>query len=225
MYISSVFHFAFYFSFCLLDSRFALAIVKKRIALPRNIVSYRNLTKQLCFSLFLPFCFSVEFIYAETWIAIYRCTKFKNSKSKPKPCVFLIWFTQPPNRHNRKLFALHINMCVFMLDSVFVGCSVSLSSLDSEEQESLRTERLHNRSSRNSTGGISTHSLNEAELAVCIHTICIKFVSFLVFLLIICSNLLSFIFSLLLLFRFFPVRCHIICVWFVPKNEKEKLLN
>lgn len=50
-------------------------------------------------------------------------------------------------------------------------CSVSLSSLDSEEQESLRTERLHNRSSRNSTGGISTHSLNEAELAVWkIHT-------------------------------------------------------
>lgn len=45
--------------------------------------------------------------------------------------------------------------------------SASLSSLDSEEQESLRTaERLHNRSSRNSTGGISTHSLNEAELAV-----------------------------------------------------------
>ncbi|XP_055319921.1 rho guanine nucleotide exchange factor 18 isoform X4 [Sitodiplosis mosellana] len=43
--------------------------------------------------------------------------------------------------------------------------SVSLSSLDSEEQESLRAERLHNRSSRNSTGGISTHSLNEAELA------------------------------------------------------------
>lgn len=45
--------------------------------------------------------------------------------------------------------------------------SVSLSSLDSEEQESLRAERFHNRSSRNSTGGISTHSLNEAELAVC----------------------------------------------------------
>lgn len=44
--------------------------------------------------------------------------------------------------------------------------SVSLSSIDSEEQESLRAaERLHNRTSRNSTGGISTHSLNEAELA------------------------------------------------------------
>uniref|UniRef100_A0A182JQW3 DH domain-containing protein n=1 Tax=Anopheles christyi TaxID=43041 RepID=A0A182JQW3_9DIPT len=44
--------------------------------------------------------------------------------------------------------------------------SVSLSSLDSEEQESLRAaERIHNRTSRNSTGGISTHSLNEAELA------------------------------------------------------------
>ncbi|CAD7078204.1 unnamed protein product [Hermetia illucens] len=44
--------------------------------------------------------------------------------------------------------------------------SVSLSSLDSEEQESIRVaERLHSRSSRNSTGGISTHSLNEAELA------------------------------------------------------------
>lgn len=42
-----------------------------------------------------------------------------------------------------------------------------MSSLDSEEQESLRTnERLHNRTNRNSTGGISTHSLNEAELAV-----------------------------------------------------------
>lgn len=45
--------------------------------------------------------------------------------------------------------------------------SVSLTSLDSEEQESLRAnERLHNRTNRNSTGGISTHSLNEAELAV-----------------------------------------------------------
>ncbi|GAB0089904.1 rho guanine nucleotide exchange factor 18 [Sergentomyia squamirostris] len=42
--------------------------------------------------------------------------------------------------------------------------SASLSSVDSEE--SLRTaERLHNRASRNSAGGISTHSLNEAELA------------------------------------------------------------
>jgi hypothetical protein len=45
--------------------------------------------------------------------------------------------------------------------------SVSLTSLDSEEQESLRAnERIHNRTNRNSTGGISTHSLNEAELAV-----------------------------------------------------------
>lgn len=43
--------------------------------------------------------------------------------------------------------------------------SASLSSVDSEE--SLRAaERLHNRQSRNSAGGISTHSLNEAELAV-----------------------------------------------------------
>ncbi|XP_055919237.1 rho guanine nucleotide exchange factor 18 isoform X4 [Eupeodes corollae] len=42
--------------------------------------------------------------------------------------------------------------------------SVSLSSLDSEEQESIRVAERH-RSSRNSTGGISTHSLNEAELA------------------------------------------------------------
>ncbi|XP_055686266.1 rho guanine nucleotide exchange factor 18 isoform X2 [Lutzomyia longipalpis] len=42
--------------------------------------------------------------------------------------------------------------------------SASLSSVDSEE--SLRAaERLHNRASRNSAGGISTHSLNEAELA------------------------------------------------------------
>lgn len=53
--------------------------------------------------------------------------------------------------------------------------SVSLSSLDSEEQESLRAaERLHNRSSRNSTGGISTHSLNEAELAVGINIFLLK---------------------------------------------------
>lgn len=44
-------------------------------------------------------------------------------------------------------------------------CSASLSSVDSEE--SLRAaERLHNRQSRNSAGGISTHSLNEAELVV-----------------------------------------------------------
>lgn len=51
--------------------------------------------------------------------------------------------------------------------------SVSLTSLDSEEQESLRTnERLHNRTNRNSTGGISTHSLNEAELAVKISLSC-----------------------------------------------------
>ncbi|XP_055379547.1 rho guanine nucleotide exchange factor 18 isoform X2 [Condylostylus longicornis] len=42
--------------------------------------------------------------------------------------------------------------------------SVSLSSLDSEEQESIRVAERH-RNSRNSTGGISTHSLNEAELA------------------------------------------------------------
>lgn len=57
-----------------------------------------------------------------------------------------------------QIFELH--KCVLCL------CSVSLSSLDSEEQESLRAERRHNRSSRNSTGGISTHSLNETELAV-----------------------------------------------------------
>lgn len=55
-------------------------------------------------------------------------------------------------------------MCIHV--GLYFVCSVSLSSLDSEEQESLRAERLHNRSSRNSTGGISTHSLNEAELAV-----------------------------------------------------------
>ncbi|KAH8412949.1 hypothetical protein KR009_006971 [Drosophila setifemur] len=42
--------------------------------------------------------------------------------------------------------------------------SVSLSSLDSEEQETVRVEQRR-RSARNSTGGISTHSLNEAELA------------------------------------------------------------
>lgn len=50
---------------------------------------------------------------------------------------------------------------------ISIHSSVSLTSLDSEEQESLRAnERLHNRTNRNSTGGISTHSLNEAELAV-----------------------------------------------------------
>lgn len=63
------------------------------------------------------------------------------------------------------------NKCVCVCSCLeYVLCalsSVSLSSLDSEEQESLRAERLHNCSSRNSTGGISTHSLNEAELAVC----------------------------------------------------------
>lgn len=55
--------------------------------------------------------------------------------------------------------------CNFIFSFEF--SSVSLTSLDSEEQESLRAnERLHNRTNRNSTGGISTHSLNEAELAV-----------------------------------------------------------
>lgn len=44
--------------------------------------------------------------------------------------------------------------------------SVSLSSLESEDPDTNRaTERRYNRTSRNSTGGISTHSLNEAELA------------------------------------------------------------
>lgn len=43
--------------------------------------------------------------------------------------------------------------------------SVSLSSLDSEEQETIRVTEQRRRSARNSTGGISTHSLNEAELA------------------------------------------------------------
>ncbi|XP_037959430.1 A-kinase anchor protein 13-like, partial [Teleopsis dalmanni] len=43
--------------------------------------------------------------------------------------------------------------------------SVSLSSLDSEEQETMRVAEQRRRSTRNSTGGISTHSLNEAELA------------------------------------------------------------
>lgn len=61
------------------------------------------------------------------------------------------------------------NQFIFVIYLSPFPSSVSLSSLDSEEQESLRAaERLHNRSSRNSTGGISTHSLNEAELAVCI---------------------------------------------------------
>ena len=63
------------------------------------------------------------------------------------------------------------NMALLLTNEInlmyFLFISVSLSSLDSEEQESLRAaERLHNRTSRNSTGGISTHSLNEAELAV-----------------------------------------------------------
>uniref|UniRef100_A0A1B0GBC8 DH domain-containing protein n=1 Tax=Glossina morsitans morsitans TaxID=37546 RepID=A0A1B0GBC8_GLOMM len=43
--------------------------------------------------------------------------------------------------------------------------SMSLSSLDSEEQEAIRVTEQRRRSARNSTGGISTHSLNEAELA------------------------------------------------------------
>lgn len=53
-----------------------------------------------------------------------------------------------------------LSLCVYL-----PNCSASLSSVDSEE--SLRAaERLHNRQSRNSAGGISTHSLNEAELVV-----------------------------------------------------------
>jgi hypothetical protein len=48
-----------------------------------------------------------------------------------------------------------------------ISRSGSLSSLDSEEQDSIRAaERLHSRTNRSNTGGISTHSLNEAELAV-----------------------------------------------------------
>lgn len=55
------------------------------------------------------------------------------------------------------------------------SCSASLSSVDSEE--SLRAaERLHNRQSRNSAGGISTHSLNEAELVVSGIRCCFSFV-------------------------------------------------
>lgn len=51
------------------------------------------------------------------------------------------------------------------VNRIVVCRSASLSSVDSEE--SLRAaERLHNRQSRNSAGGISTHSLNEAELVV-----------------------------------------------------------
>lgn len=66
---------------------------------------------------------------------------------------------------NNYIFTLVI--VILKLNKHYPFDSVSLSSLDSEEQESLRAaERLHNRSSRNSTGGISTHSLNEAELAV-----------------------------------------------------------
>lgn len=68
-----------------------------------------------------------------------------------------------------KSFDLSVQPIAFLSVPVtyFNISSVSLSSLDSEEQESLRAaERLHNRSSRSSTGGISTHSLNEAELAV-----------------------------------------------------------
>lgn len=78
------------------------------------------------------------------------------------------------NSHKRWLFTHFFPQCTFLLNLfhfplIFdtIHYSVSLSSLDSEEQESLRiAERVHNRSSRNSTGGISTHSLNEAELAV-----------------------------------------------------------
>uniref|UniRef100_A0A0A1XDG3 Rho guanine nucleotide exchange factor 18 n=1 Tax=Zeugodacus cucurbitae TaxID=28588 RepID=A0A0A1XDG3_ZEUCU len=43
--------------------------------------------------------------------------------------------------------------------------SISLSSLESEEPETICATDQRRRSARNSTGGISTHSLNEAELA------------------------------------------------------------
>ncbi|XP_068146744.1 rho guanine nucleotide exchange factor 18 [Drosophila tropicalis] len=52
--------------------------------------------------------------------------------------------------------------------------SVSLSSLDSEEQETIRVTEQRRRSARNSTGGISTHSLNEAELARDFERIAVK---------------------------------------------------
>ncbi|XP_067622138.1 rho guanine nucleotide exchange factor 18 [Eurosta solidaginis] len=43
--------------------------------------------------------------------------------------------------------------------------SISLSSLESEEPETICSADQRRRPARNSTGGISTHSLNEAELA------------------------------------------------------------
>uniref|UniRef100_A0A1A9WU98 DH domain-containing protein n=1 Tax=Glossina brevipalpis TaxID=37001 RepID=A0A1A9WU98_9MUSC len=52
--------------------------------------------------------------------------------------------------------------------------SMSLSSLDSEEQETIRVTEQRRRSARNSTGGISTHSLNEAELARDFERIAVK---------------------------------------------------
>lgn len=103
-------------------------------------------------------------------------TMYKWTKKTAHENICMSMLVRPQPQTN-KIYNLYKWICVFMLDNVFV-CSVSLSSLDSEEQESLRAERLHNRSSRNSTGGISTHSLNEAELAVCI----IKFVPFNAFL-------------------------------------------
>lgn len=88
------------------------------------------------------------------------CRKIMSTKKKLKKCFpFSLLLTH---------VFLSLSLCVVSFPLFpFIISSVSLSSLDSEEQESLRAaEILHNRSNRNSTGGISTHSLNEFELAV-----------------------------------------------------------
>lgn len=120
----------------------------------------------MCSFFSLPFCLS---IFNAIWIAILTVYKNKTKIIEKTLCNCILnthfWRLQP-----KHLKCINVCWCWNMLNV----CSVSLSSLDSEEQESLRAERLHNRTSRNSTGGISTHSLNEAELAVCI----IQFVPF-----------------------------------------------
>lgn len=82
------------------------------------------------------------------------CTKSSHKR-------YLVYIIKDKYRNNPNVALISVLLILYIYSSV------SLSSLDSEEQESIRVaERLHSRSSRNSTGGISTHSLNEAELAV-----------------------------------------------------------
>ncbi|KAI9576523.1 rho guanine nucleotide exchange factor 18 isoform X1 [Glossina fuscipes] len=82
-------------------------------------------------------------------------------------CHFLMAQQRQPqqcsvNADRRKSWTA-INDLAPVVDST--NKSMSLSSLDSEEQEAIRVTEQRRRSARNSAGGISTHSLNEAELA------------------------------------------------------------